>query len=115
MSTPSTALEYQNGSSGPPAEIFWLDRFNQPVDYSTGWTASAEVFTPGQASQITTTPTLNVPSGDGNLSSDVPSVGIDWVGTGLNALSVGRYELVVTLTNDGSGEAHVRALPLMIV
>jgi len=116
MPSINNSLSYVVGATGPNALVWWLDpSTDAPVDF-TGWTMSATVsnrdgttaFTPSSVIKQTGT-------GDGQSSSDVANVVIQWASTGeLSTLAAGKYNLTLTATNDTTAMIRKREIIINI-
>ena len=94
----ASLLEYIQGADLPDAAITWLDRNGSVIDFSSGYTFSLKIGTPGQ------TALLSKSSGFTGAATS-PNLTIAWATSGeLNTIAAGVYSGQIKATRNSDSK-----------
>ncbi len=118
MAAIGTTLTYVEGSSLPDAHLWWPEPDGSGlIDYSSGYTFTAEVGVAGSAATYTATGLTGAAgSGTGAAPGDVPNLVWAHANTGeITTLAAGDYTVEVTATRTSDSKTRRRLLTLTIL
>ena len=104
-------VSYHSTADRPALELWLLDDDDTLIDFSSGYTFSFEIGTPGTTALLTTTTGVTGAAGAGTEPTGTPNIVVTWT-AGQHALAVGTY--VGQLTATTGGLDRVFAFPFSI-
>lgn len=104
----STIPTYVQGADLPDLAITWTDSNDDIIDFSTGWTFSLKIGTPGSAAALTKTSTITG-------AATAPNVTVAWTTSGeLNTLATGAHSAQLTATRTSDSKQRVMPFKLVV-
>jgi hypothetical protein len=100
-------VEYIQGAELPDVAITWTDAETGLIDFSTGWTFSARIGTPGATALLTKT--LGITG-----AAIAPNVMIAWAADELDALAPGSYTVDVQARHTATNKDRKRSFILTL-
>lgn len=94
----STTISYHKGAERPSLGLWLVDDDGALVDFSTGYTFSFKIGTPGTAATVTKTSGITGAAGAGSAPTGTPNVTVAWVADELD-ITAGRYTWQLTCTS----------------
>jgi hypothetical protein len=99
------AVSYIKGAELPDVAITWNDQDTGLLDFSTGWTFTLKIGTPGQTAALTKSSGI---SG----AATAPNVIIAWAPGELDPLAPGTYTVDVEARHTVSGKDRKQSFPM---
>jgi len=93
-------VSYHSTADRPALELWLLDDDDTLIDFSSGYTFSFKIGTPGTAALLTTTTGVTGAAGAGTEPTGTPNIVVTWT-AGQLALAVGTYTGQLTATTSG--------------
>lgn len=104
-----SAVQYASSAERPTLDIWWFDRTDTLIDFSSGYTFSLKIGTAGSAALLTKTSGITGAAGAGTAPSGTPNVVVAWSAGDLN-ITPGAYDAQLTATTSSTD----RVLPFRI-
>lgn len=108
-------LQYHTTAERPSVSMWLQDDDGSLIDFSTGYTFSLKVGTPGSAAVLTKTTGIVGAAGAGVEPTGTPNITVAW-STGELAISPGIYTWQLTATSGGTDrlfEGTIRIDPVI--
>jgi hypothetical protein len=99
------AVSYIKGAELPDVAITWSDQETGLLDFSTGWTFSLKIGTPGQTAALTKSTGMTG-------SATAPNLIIAWAPAELDPLAPGTYTCDVEARHTASGKDRKQSFPI---
>lgn len=91
------SVQYVATAERPSLDIWWFDRTSTLIDFSSGYTFSLKIGTPGSAALLTKTTNITGAAGAGTAPTGTPNVVVAWAAGDLD-LTDGTYDAELTAT-----------------
>ena len=103
----STTLRYYSTADRPAVEMWLEDDYGTLIDFSSGYTFSFKVGTPGSAASLTKTSGIAGAAGAGSEPTGTPNVTITWTAGEIAGISAGTYNWQLTATTSSLDRVFV--------